>query len=491
MSFKEDADFARFLTMGVYGAWAIKNDLESRGHRIIELERFALANKIWSIKVKRLRIPDLLCISCGRRFESKAKSKLEIRLSHSSADGREWFGGGMRKNDVFAFVRVSMTELGPEIGRPLYLTRESLEEATGTLKEGTRKAISEGSETDVKWPAWVPSYSGTLIGWSQDDPMAVVVKTDAGVVRTYRGANSWPKAYLYLAPGESFEGGSTIVAGPVAPTDPVCPGETWDWSRDFWSSDRTERYAAIKATRSKQAGELVATVEALLSQEDDWRVKLEAMALLASYKPEPWLMEIFEMGANVELPLEQQMEAVLVLSEIAHPQTAAFLYNIAQPSRRRHQEIRAAAAWGLGQGASPDPSRLLYLAADTDDRVALHAAAALPDDLPPDILATLLSWIKEGDERKAAIAATLLARREHVPQLLEVASGTGVGALFALRALGDLPRRLVEARAGRRLTEDEVRLLNPIWIQQRDWLRRRENVDAIEILAYQRIRFKN
>lgn len=60
MGFKEDEDFARFLTMGAYAAAAVSDDLDARGHRIIELERYAKANKIWSIKVKRLRLPDLL-----------------------------------------------------------------------------------------------------------------------------------------------------------------------------------------------------------------------------------------------------------------------------------------------------------------------------------------------------------------------------------------------------------------------------------------------
>jgi hypothetical protein len=45
---KEDAKFARFITMGALGAKLVADDLAERGHRIVELERYAMANKIRS-----------------------------------------------------------------------------------------------------------------------------------------------------------------------------------------------------------------------------------------------------------------------------------------------------------------------------------------------------------------------------------------------------------------------------------------------------------
>ena len=61
MGFKEDADFARFVSMGAVGVAAVAFDLsEAHGHRMVELERYAMANKVWQTKVKRLRLPDLL-----------------------------------------------------------------------------------------------------------------------------------------------------------------------------------------------------------------------------------------------------------------------------------------------------------------------------------------------------------------------------------------------------------------------------------------------
>ncbi|MCY4369962.1 MAG: HEAT repeat domain-containing protein, partial [bacterium] len=64
----------RFVSMGAVGAAAVARHLGTQhGHRMIELERYAMANKVWQTKVKRLRLPDLLCVRCGRRVEARAK----------------------------------------------------------------------------------------------------------------------------------------------------------------------------------------------------------------------------------------------------------------------------------------------------------------------------------------------------------------------------------------------------------------------------------
>src|SRR5258706_5448917 len=113
--------------MGALGAKRVADDLAKRGHRIVELERYAMANKIWTTKVKRLRMADLLCVSCGRRFEAKAKSKLEVKLSDSKQAGRGW-SDGMRPDDVFAFLTVTVdsNNLPLAIGSPLYFTTASM-----------------------------------------------------------------------------------------------------------------------------------------------------------------------------------------------------------------------------------------------------------------------------------------------------------------------------------------------------------------------------
>src|SRR5690606_35905364 len=143
--FKEEVKFARFLTYGVRGTLTVSEDLKRRGHVMAELERYAAGNKIWGVRPKRLRMPDLLCLRCGRRFESKSKSKLELKLSRGG-EGREWFSGGMRDNDVFAFVWIGGEGEDDPIGRPYYVTTADLHAQLDKVKAGTRKAIADGSE---------------------------------------------------------------------------------------------------------------------------------------------------------------------------------------------------------------------------------------------------------------------------------------------------------------------------------------------------------
>ena len=127
MGFKEDADFARYVSMGATGTAAIASYLRDRyGHRPIELERYAMANKVWQTKVKRLRLPDLLCVACGRRVESRAKSALAIVLSDSDTPGREWYAGGMRDDDLYAFTRADLSTFPPMVGQPVFFSSAAL-----------------------------------------------------------------------------------------------------------------------------------------------------------------------------------------------------------------------------------------------------------------------------------------------------------------------------------------------------------------------------
>lgn len=487
MGFKEDADFARYLTIGAHAAAAVAADLNSHGHQIIELERYAMANKVWTVKVKRLRLPDLLCVSCGRRFESKGKSKFELKLSHSETPGREWHAGGMRPDDIFAFVRVVLEGTTPIAYRPVYVTRRALSDAFGAAKAGQRKAVSAGAEADVTWPAWVPSYAGQVLGFAKDG--AIVVYTDGGRQRRYANNRLWPATHLYLEAGSSFEASSTAVAGAVEPADVVCPGETWDIVQHLDSNDNDSRYAAIKAARFRPDGGLDRIEAVALDSAEDWRVRLEAIATCAATDPERYVSKLRRIAVDPETVTEQQMEAVFILTELSSSAAAEVLYHVASTGPNVHQEVRAAAAWGLGEAADAGTRDLLRLLDDEDDRVALHAASALPEELGPDGMHQLISWLRGGTRRQSAVAAELLSRREHVNELHDLAmNGDGDGRLFATRALGELPRATLEAALGSPLAKELQHLLEPIWIARRNWLMNADNAGALDVLAAQRIK---
>ena len=144
MGFKEDADFARFVSMGAVGAAAVAFDLsEEHGHRMVELERYAMANKVWQTKVKRLRLPDLLCLRCGLRVEARAKSKLGIVLSHSDVPGREWDAGGMRDDDLFVFIRTDLSHFPPYAGAPVCFSKAALRASINQAQRSAPKPASK------------------------------------------------------------------------------------------------------------------------------------------------------------------------------------------------------------------------------------------------------------------------------------------------------------------------------------------------------------
>lgn len=162
MAFKQDEDFLRFITMGAVGTASVLEFLNAhRGHRMVELERYAMANKIWATKIKRKRVPDLVCLDCGRRVESRAESDLRIRMSQSDAEGRQW-DAGLRDQDICAFVRW-LPEQRRAADLPSFFTVQAMRETVEFVKWGQRKAASEGSERDITWPASVPGKDGQVI----------------------------------------------------------------------------------------------------------------------------------------------------------------------------------------------------------------------------------------------------------------------------------------------------------------------------------------
>lgn len=488
MGFKEDADFARFVSMGAVGSAAVARDLRHRhGHQAIELERYAMANKVWQTKVKRLRLPDLVCIRCGRRVESRAKSKLGIILSHSDTPGREWDAGGMRDDDFYAFLRADLSEFPPYVGAPAYFTTRALRDAIGSAKRSAPKAASEGSEVMLTWPSLVPARSGTFVEVDDDD--RIVLVWDGGTTYKYWQWRNWSEPrYVYLAPGSAIDPEETIVAGVVEPATGLdCPGDVWDIEAGLEADDLTELYAAIKAAGATDRADLTPKLAAVAEAAGkDWRVRVEALAALARFEPDTWTDHVRSIALDRVAPAEQHMEAVFVLSEIPTDAAGEALVDIAT-SEQVPAEVRAAAAWGLGQGAAPRPDLALRATLDADPFVALHAITAI-EELPDDLVPTLIGWMAEGDDRRGAIAAQLLQRHRRVLALLDAIDVNAGARLWALRALGDLPPPLVRLQGGERLTPEVERILAPMWHGQTDWLRL-EGEDGLEALDVQKVRF--
>jgi hypothetical protein len=104
LALKPDSSFFRKIAIGAVGTRAVTADLTQYSHNTAELERGSLDTKLWKdVKRKRVRIPDLVCSSCGLRVESRAKTKAELTMSHNpNEDARAW-DFGMVDGDYIAF----------------------------------------------------------------------------------------------------------------------------------------------------------------------------------------------------------------------------------------------------------------------------------------------------------------------------------------------------------------------------------------------------
>lgn len=482
MAFKENEDFARFLTMGAYATAAVSDDLGRHGHTIIELERYAKANKIWQTKVKRLRLADLLCIRCGRRFESKGKTKLELKLSHSPKDPRQWWAA-MRQDDVFAFVRVAVTSDGPDAGQVAYVTRRALHAAEPSLREGVRKAIADGAEPDVSWPVTVPTQGGVV---TEIVDKAIKVIKDDGRRQTY-SARKWAAYYPVRAVDERYEAGD-VLASCAKPADITCEGDVWDWPSDLYSPDEGDRFPAVKAARFRGSATMAEQLRMIMNNlNDDWRLRLEAAASLAPVD-DAAVIYLIDRALDATARDGEPMEGVFALSELDSDAAVNALVKIAGARGKAATEVRAAAAWGLGLGAKPSPQLLVPLLGDEDDIVALHAGAAMPDDLSSTVVDALVEVVKIGTFRDATSAAHQLSRHGHSTALLRVIEGlTDDVRQVALLAVGDAPAADVEAALGS-ADPTVAATVRTLQAQRADWLRAPETEGGLDVLAKQRVR---
>jgi hypothetical protein len=482
--------------MGAMGCVAAARFLTKKhGHRIVELERYAMANKLWTTKIKRLRVPDLLCLDCGLRVEARAKSDLKIRLSESESEGREW-DAGLRDEDAVAFMRwdsasqqtadhVECFHVGP------------LRESFGVSKLGSRKSASEGAEVDRTWPATVPKRSGTVENVDPETGRATVL-LDAADGQKPRKQSYWLRddnasTHFYVQEGERIRGGEQFLLGCVERAESFdCQGKGWDHGGDLNSEDKTSRYIAVKVAGLTADASQESELLRLAKDDDDVRIRLEAAASLARIDPDRYVRGLLAYASPETAESETRpwaMEAVFILSELPTDEAASALMAIAA-DRDRDSELRCAAVWGLGVAGHNRPEAVLPYIADEDDEVALHAIAGI-GDVPPALLAEVTSRLK-GNDREAASAAALLSYQgeDGARALVDAASGEGGSAAWARSALGEMPQELVQKAAGESLSGNTREAVKPMWLSGTSWLRRFEADSPLRFMRRQTLRLK-
>lgn len=490
MGFKTDTSFLQFLSIGAAGIRQTVLQLRGKGFKPIELERYCASNNIWMTKVKRLRLPDLLCVQTGTRFEVRAKSDLKIRMSDAPANPDRAWDAGLRDDDLIAFI-ASFDENGtPRPAREaVFFDVRSLRETALVSKLGPPKSASEGAERDRTWPSTVPNRSGTVLEVSENKiVVAQNVADNASRKQTYRLDGKSP----YVIPGDRFTAGSTFLAGApskLASIDEYL-GRAYDPVDQLSSTNVVDRYAAAKALSHRtdlQEGR--EALERLIARETDERVALEAAAAanrLNSPKAENFIDDFIATTQRADL----RMEAVLILAESPTSYAHRKLLDVARDPANVGNEIRQAAVWGLGWAGHGAFEDLLEFIEDEDDGVAMHAIAAFGREIPAGIVTRLVTLLKGASDATAASASEIL-RISGSPvvfdALLSSLSEAGGASPWVLATLGLLPPKMVSERLAS--DADLIRALAPIFTQSadRNWLRTPLSDEQMKFLLRQNI----
>jgi HEAT repeat protein len=477
-SYKTDTSFLEKISIGAVGTRRVFDDLQRQKHNPIELERGSMSFKIWkAIKIKRIRVPDILCIDCGSRVESRAKTKLAISMSHSFTNQERGWDYGLEDTDFVALVVCKRAGEKPVDWQAdelvQYIAVRELRAAQDTdLAVGVQpKGAEEGFEARITWPSSVASAAG-------------VVKEVTDVRLQYRRQNDGrtitlklSKQGLSLTPlvqaGETI-GANQILASvvPIIQRFPCPRGMTEEsYVSNLSSPSLSDRYTASKALRyfrSAKSGQ--ALLHKMSDTKDHIYVRLEAAASLAQRGNTTGLT--FVESCLTDQYLENRLEAVIVLGEIGGEVAGKLLVQTLNNSDQ-HPEIRAGAAWVLGELHNRSTINTLidsFLAVEDSIRIeAARALAKLAAEFTPEIVNELP---RSAQPQRPGIAWALSkSSRFTVEQLLTTMVDDDVRRWIAYIIGTQNPESYIEQMEVLRLRDPEVYFaVTVLWQIMSSWV---------------------
>jgi HEAT repeats len=490
-AFKTNSSFFRMLAVGAVGAQAVQSHLNGLGHRVVELERGALATRIWrDVKRKRVRIPDLVCVACGVRVESRAKTAADLSMSHSPNDAERAWHYGMLDTDLVAFPVLSADEkvwsagaldtrcslwrerslTSWQLGGQINLFTVAAFRASAP-KQVKAKGVSEGSEVQVKWKARFAPSAGRITAVS-GNRLDYVLNSSPGQPRHFR-LGSGETAFLGV--GANFEE-YEVVAGQVAPLTPAdrrCAGRCGQDTieRMLRSRERTVRFTGCKLARLARDSTRVATIRELASDpEEDAYVRMEARAYVcevAGDSAEEHFRSILLNDADDQM----RLEAAVALAETRTPSAFELLRTVLE-DHRQPLFLRSACAWGVGCHGTEQAAECLVRAfADVAPQIREEALIALKE-LGSTGFAPLLRGLSEESSAVAAGAAEALRRIADVPAREIATLARSSRSTWPAWTLAHLPKNTVEPHIAslQRERPDVHYAVSVLWTFLESWI---------------------
>lgn len=409
-AYKSDESFLEKISIGAVGTQSVFKDLQKQGHAPIELERGSMSFKIWkSIKIKRVRVPDILCVRCGTRIESRAKTKLEISMSHSLSDASRGWDFGMKDSDFVALIRCKKAGSSPIDWRadsPVqYISVLDLRTAYGSgyVVEEKPKGAEEGFERRVSWLSTTASGDGVVTDISEDKVQFKKNNTNRKI--TLRLKKKGIKLYPLVAVGESVEEGQIIAS--VVPSRKLfpCPSDKTmlDYVALLDSPSISDKYASIKAISKLGASEARDALKVkMFDTREHIYVRLEAGAALTRIGDEDGINFLKEMTNNEYL--ENRLETIIILGEIDNKVSLDILSSVLFDGNQ-NTEIRAGAAWAIGELRNPESIQILVQIFDNvDESIKIEAARAIAKLADKNTPQLLEHFRKASGEQRQGIA---------------------------------------------------------------------------------------
>jgi len=261
--YKSDDSFLRKLAVGAFGTNLTIASLKDMGFNPIELERGSTGYKIWKkIKIKRVRVPDILCLNTGLRFESRGKTKLEISMSHSLQDPKRAWDSGMRDDDFVSIVACNQDDDSPlELDQvsPVHFVKVE-DMRTAFSQEQTvitqPKGVEEGSEIRVRWISALANQESVVT--SIEPSKIVLTSLSEGKKQTIKLSRNNGRVILKPQVNEGDNVKANQIVASVVPTHTTltCPTTVNEvhFLEKLTSVNLSERYAAAKALRYRGYG---------------------------------------------------------------------------------------------------------------------------------------------------------------------------------------------------------------------------------------------
>jgi HEAT repeat protein len=381
-AFKSDTSFLEKISAGAVGALEIQRILNTSGHNMVELERESLSMDIWQLKMKRIRVPDLVCTKCGSRAECRAKTNLEITMSHADTPPDRRWDAGLLDGDWVIFIRCEKSGPGPTdwsaSDKINAFCVSDLRATTKLLRRKARKGATEGSELQITWPSRVAPTNGIarIVGGTMR------IHDGAGKSRLIRlSLQNGTKLVALVKSGDQIVGEQQFVAAPFPYAQQLSCGKmrpTNEYVSELFSTAFSIRYTAAKVLGDRMDRTTQEALFKALGREREPYVALEiagALTKLGHGKGIEYLTESLERGTE-----EIRFRTCLVLAEV-NSLASVDLLTRTLTNQKMHPEVRAVAARALGFAGRANPdvaaSGLVKSFESEDIRIKKHAAKSI------------------------------------------------------------------------------------------------------------------